>query len=128
MKPKSAAIRFNRGATSGERRRLETERRACVSWRRLKPFTSPPELIPISPAREVLNLVLVGENSNKDENVRSDVVKGQLVFDPANLSAAQFNFHPYPRRVEIDISAVPMWDLTRLATWKRSWSSNVKSA
>ena len=65
--------------------------------------------------RKVSKLLVVEEQLSDDETVRRYTAHGQLFFGSADLFAAQFEFHGHPRRVEIDVRDLHIWDLTGVA-------------
>ncbi|MBI1407857.1 MAG: STAS domain-containing protein [Caulobacter sp.] len=66
-------------------------------------------------ARKVSKLLVVEEQIDEADEVRRYKVHGQLFFGSADLFAAEFEFHGHPKRVEIDLSGVHIWDLTGVA-------------
>ncbi|MBX3480801.1 MAG: SulP family inorganic anion transporter [Caulobacter sp.] len=66
-------------------------------------------------ARKVSKLLVVEGAFDEEDEVRRYRVHGQLFFGSADLFAAEFEFHGHPRRVEIDMSGVHIWDLTGVA-------------
>lgn len=66
-------------------------------------------------ARKVSTLLVVEEQIDEVDEVRRYVARGQLFFGSADLFAAQFEFHGHPRRVEIDVTNLHIWDLTGVA-------------
>lgn len=63
-------------------------------------------------ARKVGKMIAVTERADSSETARRYVVEGQLFFVSAELFAAGFEFHGHPQSVEIDMSAVRLWDVT----------------
>lgn len=70
-------------------------------------------------ARKVSTLLVIEEEINEEDEVRRYVARGQLFFGSADLFAAQFEFHGHPRRVEIDVTDLHIWDLTGVAAVDR---------
>jgi SulP family sulfate permease len=66
-------------------------------------------------ARKVGKMISVRELPQGDDTVRRYVVEGQLFFVSAELFAAGFEFHGHPKRVEIDMTGVRLWDVTAVA-------------
>jgi sulfate permease, SulP family len=66
-------------------------------------------------ARKVSKLLVVEEQIDENDEVRRYIAHGQLFFGSADLFAAEFEFHGHPKRVEIDMSGVHIWDLTGVA-------------
>jgi SulP family sulfate permease len=66
-------------------------------------------------ARKVGKMIAVTERADSDQAVRRYTVDGQLFFVSAELFVAGFEFHGHPERVEIDMSAVRLWDVTGVA-------------
>lgn len=71
-------------------------------------------------ARKVGKMVTVrevepGDLPGEDGAVRRYQVSGQLFFVSASLFEAAFEFHGKPRRVEIDLTDVHLWDQTAVA-------------
>lgn len=66
---------------------------------------------------KVLNVreIESGPFLEEEGDVRRYVVTGQVFFASADLFAAAFEFHGQPKRVEIDLSAAHLWDLTAVA-------------
>jgi SulP family sulfate permease len=68
--------------------------------------------------RKVAKVIVVEEIEGGDE-VRRYAVRGHLFFASAEVFAASFEFHGHPRRVEIDLTQVHLWDLTAAAAVDR---------
>jgi SulP family sulfate permease len=66
-------------------------------------------------ARKVSTLLVIEEDLNEEVGIRRYVARGQLFFGSADLFTAQFEFHGHPRRVEIDVTDLHIWDLTGVA-------------
>jgi SulP family sulfate permease len=65
--------------------------------------------------RKVGKTIVVAERPTLEDGVLRYRVEGQLFFGSADLFAASFEFHGQPRRVEIDMTAAHLWDLTGVA-------------
>jgi sulfate permease, SulP family len=63
-------------------------------------------------ARKVGKMIVVREREDSTQTARRYVVEGQLFFVSAELFAAGFEFHGHPQSVEIDMTAVRLWDVT----------------
>jgi SulP family sulfate permease len=66
-------------------------------------------------ARKVGKMIAVTELSDSDTDHRRYAVEGQLFFVSADLFVAGFEFHGHPERVEIDMTAARLWDVTAVA-------------
>lgn len=65
--------------------------------------------------RKVGKTVIVEEVPTAEEGVLRYRVSGQLFFASADVFAAAFEHHGHPKRVEIDMTAAHLWDLTGVA-------------
>ena len=65
--------------------------------------------------RKVGKTIAVEEIETPEEGVLRYRVSGQLFFASADLFAASFEHHGHPKRVEIDMTEVHLWDLTGVA-------------
>lgn len=65
--------------------------------------------------RKVGKTIEVQEIETPEEGVLRYRVRGQLFFASADVFAAAFEHHGHPRRVEIDMTAAHLWDLTGVA-------------
>ena len=65
--------------------------------------------------RKVGKTVVVEEIETPEEGVLRYRVTGQLFFASADVFAAAFEHHGHPTRVEIDMTAAHLWDLTGVA-------------
>jgi len=65
--------------------------------------------------RKVGKTIEVEELDTPEEGVLRYRVKGQLFFASADVFAAAFEHHGHPKRVEIDMTATHLWDLTGVA-------------
>lgn len=65
--------------------------------------------------RKVGKTVAVNEIEMPEDGVLRYRVSGQLFFASADLFAASFECHGHPKRVEIDMTDVHLWDLTGVA-------------
>lgn len=65
--------------------------------------------------RKVGKTIVVTPLTDEGDAVRRYRVEGQLFFASAEVFAAGFEHHGHPERVEIDLSAAHLWDLTGVA-------------
>jgi SulP family sulfate permease len=65
--------------------------------------------------RKVGKTIVVTPLTDEGDEVLRYRVEGQLFFASAEVFAAGFEHHGHPKRVEIDLSAAHLWDLTGVA-------------
>ena len=65
--------------------------------------------------RKVGKTIIVTPLTGEGDDVRRYRVEGQLFFASAEIFSAGFEHHGHPKRVEIDLSAAHLWDLTGVA-------------
>jgi SulP family sulfate permease len=65
--------------------------------------------------RKVGKTIVVEPIADAGDEVLRYRVEGQLFFASAEVFAAGFEHHGHPKRVEIDLSAAHLWDLTGVA-------------